>query len=403
MYIRSEWMSNSDISGDDFSKQLQIKEVKDRFEIQRYQSNEGCSVKIDDVIEQVVVQVYTNVINKNEGYLKLHCDLDSVVKTGSIVEYKNEKYIVVNAINNNEAYKSTRMMQCNNTLKFYKNHILFQVPCIVGKGNINMDENRFISITADEYILVCPNILDTSNIDLNTRFILTGSAYQVLGIDNISSVGLLNIRVKEDSIVEDDNLSLGIANYYSNQIVDGISILNASPIMLNVLGGTAQLLVECTRNSDLVVTPIVTYVSSNINVCEVSSSGLITCIGTGLSTITATYKGISVSIQVSGIVDVQDNYSVSISGVDYLKYNQVDDYTCEFSNNGSPVEINGYWSILADDGISSTNLASITSSNYDSCIVKANNNSQYGYVKLKAQNQSGGVYSMKRIRIKSLI
>jgi len=145
--------------------------------------------------------------------------IDGSLNVGDIFNCENIKWIVTKVEPYEEIYIKARVDKINNILKFYKNHILFQVPCIVNKGDMNMDEAKFISIAADEYIMVCPNNSDSLNIDLNTRFILTGSAYKVLGIDNISNVGLLNIRIKEDVVIEDDNLTLGIANYYSSQII----------------------------------------------------------------------------------------------------------------------------------------------------------------------------------------
>jgi len=196
------------------------------------------SVLINNISKGVHI-IDENAITKNLNKKRLLCKSDENIAVGDQVYWGNNYWICTNIDSDNAVQVKGIIEKTNNTLKFYKNHILFQVPCIVNKGNINMDENKFISIAADEYILVCPNASDSSNIDLNTRFILTGSAYKVVGIDNISNVGLLNIRVKEDVVVEDDNVELGIANYYSNQIIVDTSTadITITPLDTNIKVG----------------------------------------------------------------------------------------------------------------------------------------------------------------------
>jgi len=218
MDVRKRWIS----SDSDYSLKEEItSDVKENYDIRRYYSTEGSSVMIDDITTQVIIQSHSNPLNEGKYDKKIHMPIETVVNTGSIVEGEGSKWIVVSNIDNLQAYKTASMIKSNNTLKFYdENLILYDVPCIVGKGNINLEENKFLSIPADEYVVAIPNTVDTLKIDENTRFILSGSAYSVVGIDKISNVGLLNIKIKECAInTSDDNIELGIANYYSHQPV----------------------------------------------------------------------------------------------------------------------------------------------------------------------------------------
>ena len=223
MDIRGDWVSSdTDLY---YSLEETISDVKSNFDFRRYKSAEGSSSKIDDVTTQVIVQSHLNPLNRDKIDNIIHMPIETLVQTGSIVDFENEKWIIVSDIDDLKAYKSANMVKSNNTLLFYpsqsnENPIsndLIEIPCIVGKGNINLDTNKFLSIPADENLIICPNNSNSSYINENTRFILSGSAYVVQGIDNISNVGLLNIRVKQDQISADDNLELGISNYWSNQ------------------------------------------------------------------------------------------------------------------------------------------------------------------------------------------
>ena len=64
------------------------------------------------------------------------------------------------------------------------------------------------------------------------------------------------------------------------------------------------------------------------------------------------------------------------------------------------------WSLFADDGISSTTLASILSTSGtfgETIVVKANSSSVYGYVRLKSRNDINSCSNELRIQIKSLL
>ena len=176
-------------------------------------------------IEQGFNIVEENEIIKNPNKKRVICKPDETIIVGDIIEFDNSNWICTENDTTSEICDIGIISMCNNTLLFYpsqsnENQIsndLIEIPCIVGKGNINLDTNKFLSIPADENLIICPNNSNSSYINENTRFILSGSAYVVQGIDNISNVGLLNIRVKQDQISADDNLELGIANYWSNQ------------------------------------------------------------------------------------------------------------------------------------------------------------------------------------------
>ena len=95
------------------------------------------------------------------------------------------------------------------------------------------DEKQFMTLSDDKFTLFCRNDGNSSVINHNTRFLLSGNAYKVEGIDNLRYTGILEIKLKKDQIVDsDDRVDLGIANYYSNHPTYEVAILNGSYVEL---------------------------------------------------------------------------------------------------------------------------------------------------------------------------
>jgi len=403
MNIRKNWISSDSNYS---SKEEIVSDVKENFDIRRYYSAEGKSVIIDNIETQVIIQSHLNPLNEGKYDKKIHMPIETVVDTGSIVEWEGNKWIIISNIDNLQAYKTASMIKSNNTLKFYdKNSILYEIPCIVGKGNLSLEENKFLSIPADEYVVAIPNTVDTLNIDENTRFILSGSAYSVVGIDNISNIGLLNIRVKEGQIVEDDNIDLGIANYYSHQSVKEIYILNGTSANLLFTSATLQLNILCKDNGVIISNPTVTYSSSNTGIATVSSTGLITCVGTGDVVVTVTYGTVSASITIHGEISEIDDYNIVISPTDTtLKLSRSIVLTAKAMKNGVEDSTREFiWSLSNLD--ESSNVYATITPNDDICTVLASSISssanKYVVVKVKLTSDVS-VYTERQIKIINL-
>jgi len=298
--------------------------------------------------------------------------ISDIVNTGDVITWNNIDWITISKDNKTiDNCNKVYIQKSNNNLLFYSltppqspspiTNDPYQIPCIVGKGNISLDTNKFLSIPADENLVVCPNNIDSSKIDENTRFILGGKVYSVIGIDNIETVGLLVIRIKEGQISDDDNLELGIANYYSNQIIREIYILNGTEASLLYTNATLQLNLLCKDNGVIVDNPTVTYSTSSAYVCSISSSGLITANGTGDAIVTAYYGAVSASITIHSEMVISDNYNIVITPTDTtLKLSRSLVLVAKSMNNGVDDLIPRIfvWSISNLDG-SSNNYASI--------------------------------------------
>ena len=364
-------------------------------------------------IEQGFNIVEENEIIKNPNKKRVICRPDETIIVGDIIEFDNSNWICTENDTTSEICDIGIISKSNNTLLFYpsqsnENPIsneLIEIPCIVGKGNINLDTNKFLSIPADENLIICPNNSNSSYINENTRFILSGSAYIVQGIDNISNVGLLNIRVKQDQISADDNLELGIANYWSNQSIKEVYILNGTSASLLYTNATLQLDIECKDNGLVVENPIVSYISDNTYVCTVDENGLITANGTGDAIITVSYGIASASITIHSEMVVNDNYNIVITPTDdILKLSRSISLTAHAMKNGvEDLTRHFVWSLSNKDG--SSNVYATITQNDNVCVVLANSLSSVAnkYVIVRCElTTDNTVYTDKEIKIINL-
>jgi hypothetical protein len=247
--------------------------------------------------------------------------------------------------------------------------------------------------------------VDSLKIDENTRFILSGGAFSVVGIDKISNLGLLSIRIKKTDTTEDDNLSQNIANYYSNQHTYTISITNGSTGSYGI-GQDIQINVEVYMDGVLMDSPVVQYVNANEEVATISSLGLLSTIGSGTTIVTVTSHSVSDSIAIE-VTDevVTDVYTVDVSGANTVKLNNNVVISGSVFNNG--VVDSGKiitWSFSNQDGSGNAYL-SLVSSTSSSITLKATSNSSYvgKYVVVRGSKSDDAlVYDEIVVQIKSL-
>ena len=373
MDIRKKWI---DDSSDYSSKEEIISDVKSNYDIRRYYSAEGESVKIDTITTQVIIQSHLNPLNEGKYDKKIHIPIETVVNTGSIVEWEGSKWIVVSNIDDIQAYKTASIVKSNNTLLFYdENSILYEISCIVGNISIGTDESTTITTVDNMVPLTLPNTEIARKIKVNDIYKLGLSSYVISSVANdISVPGLLIFKMKYSEVEQ-----IIPTHSYSVDILNGLT----ASIVQN---GTLQLNVQVSDNSIVLSPiPIITYTSSDELIATVSSSGLITAINSsGNCTITATYEGTSDSIAISISAVEVHNYTVDITPSGVLKVGQTITAIAQFMDNGIETsDVATSWWVLADDDVSITNLVTIVPSG-NNCTIKAN--STIGYVRLYVEN-----------------
>jgi len=357
--------------------------------------------------ESIDVRIVENEIStttnegKSDNQKQLLLLPDTVVKIGDIINIENENWLVID-FNNNEIFPEAKVNICHTSLKYLNEKgVIIQTYGFVSTKNISNDvsENRYI-IVPDGYLkYVVQSNADTVKIIRDKRFLLNDSAWRVTFVDRITQQGLIYLTLKEEEINEtNDNIQLGIADYYNNLHGYFIAILNGTTISLDTTQ-TLQINVQVLDNGFIMDNPSIVYSSSDTDIAIVSSSGLINCNAVGNCIITAMCNNVSDNIELNVVEILQHNYSVEIQGSTTCTISQQQVYNAIWKDNGNVIIDNAIeWWLTADNGIDATNLATITYLN-NICTIKANNNA--GYVRLYVKN-ANELQSYLRIQIKSL-
>lgn len=229
MIIRTNWATYVNSPSNLFyTREETQQEVIDNFDVRRLYSNEGYSVSIDGVSENVIIQDHSNPLNENKTDKKILVAMDSTLHTGSYVTYDGGTWITVSRINTiGNAYKSAKIVFCNHTLNFLDSNLRpTSRPCYVENTSYGTDETAIrifkVNITtgAGTYRIVLPYDAQTALFDRtyadtnqNQRIMLLKKSYEITDVDFITQLGCVIITAEECERSADDNVELGIADY----------------------------------------------------------------------------------------------------------------------------------------------------------------------------------------------
>lgn len=372
------------------SKERQIHDMKNLFS-NHYKDSPSCRSAYFNG-STIATDIW--VIDTNTYGIKTILSMpDETFNVGDVVVYDDLIYLVITIDKDNSVQTKGQIELCNNTLSILKDNILHHVPCIIESNvrfqDLRVQETRFIVTPDDKITARIPNNEITKDISRNLIFKLNDyDNYKIISVNRVTEPGLIILKmefVAEEAI--EHNFVVEILNG------DSIEIQENTNLQLNV---------EVKDNGNIMSpTPVVVYTSSDENICTVDDSGLVSAIAVGNCVITASSNGVSDSIGISVIENVQHNITAEISGSNSIIKGKTSEYNCVVRDNGIVVPGDMIFYLTGDDGVSNTNLAIISSYDTDSCIVTAGNAT--GYVKLFAKNESGSLVTPAfRIQIKPL-
>lgn len=159
-----------------------------------------------------VVDNSSNAASKIDYIRKIIMKPSDIISVGDIVDWNNKKWLVITAEQFSDIYWYGMMQESNNTLKYYKNSVLFTVPCVIDNQtrlySLGQDSNKYISIVSDEIIVYIPNNTDTENIKVDDVFKIGRRNYVVMTVQDVIMNGLLVLKMEvtvEEPITEEDN------------------------------------------------------------------------------------------------------------------------------------------------------------------------------------------------------
>jgi len=160
-----------------------------------------------------------------------------ILKAGDYLTYtdkwgnKRETYMVKSKPEPQRTYDDAYMMYCNESLKWMDiDGNIKEYPCVVSHDKYVMGvyKDVVVETEASWVVIECQANPDTLRLRSGNRFLfrpLDSNVYyvhEVVDTNPHSVEGVILIRVKASKVVPDDNLELGIADYYSRlpEVVD---------------------------------------------------------------------------------------------------------------------------------------------------------------------------------------
>lgn len=253
-----------------------------------------------------------------------------------------DTYIVELKDKNRFDYDDVFVRKCNAYLRFYdSNGVYREIKARVEDENSNttLSENKYMTLTNGElYGLVQTNSI-TSEIKEGSEFIfgnLGRYKYRVSYLNDFQFNGLTILNFERYQInTEVDNLELGIANYTNRPTFT----LTVSPIASQIsIGDSVELDYQLLDKDSIEVEKDITWTSSDDLIATVDNDGLVSAIGNGTVSITATMTNNS-SVYDSTDVEITetpiDNFEIVIDNGD-LDILRTDTQTFVWSmlNNG---------------------------------------------------------------------
>ena len=205
-----------------------------------FDTNPSCkTVLLNNISTQVILWIDTDIVTGGKSY-KIRCKPNQILKIGDILNIDNEIWFVTKVdIDKLVSYAGT-LAKATCILKFFKNGIYRELPCYINIGTrnyINERDNDYLRLPKSLYTAYCPDLDYLDKEDVNIRFVIRGYVYRAVGIDNLTVLdnevrdGLIIIKLQDDSVMDDDNIELGIANYWSQKPDDFIDVILDSEII----------------------------------------------------------------------------------------------------------------------------------------------------------------------------
>lgn len=325
------------------------------------------------------------------------------IKRGDLINWDGGNWLIISEIGHKRyTYYKGIIQRCNYNIKFNFQGTIKEFPAILDSRVFDVETNQYLSIPAGKIVVTMQSNVDSENINIGQRFIKMKTAWKVTGIDRTKN-GLLILWCDLDTITASDDVVNEVAN--AGDYVYTLEITNGEIASIQE-GSTLQLNAVVKLNGNPVDNKTVIYSTNNPSIATVDASGLITGISAGDCIITASLAenpSVYDTITITVTALPQHNYAVTISGSPSIVKNYTATYTATFTDNGIPItETSEFW-LTADDGVSTTTLATIQSQDpvANTCVVKAG--STLGYVKLWCKNTAGTIVSEPfRIQIKNI-
>lgn len=327
--------------------------------------------------------IISDATTKPSYYDDKYIRTDMPFDTGTILEYQNEKWLVISQIVADKNTYKAKIRKANWQISFYIQSVLYHFYCVVDNLDVSLEEGKIINTAAGEMKLIMPATDFTNNLSIDQRFLKFGSAWKITGIDK-SKMGLNMIYAKKDLFTDKDDRDNEIADRWSYETkhIYTIAITDNNPVSFEV-GEVRKLNYAVYDNGTIMDTPPeVIFTIGNEAVATIDGTGSITALSQGETTVCCKLKEIPTIKTESTLKVVQQvlkEYSITLT---YTNANLTigggaRSFTGKvFYGNTQVTDKTVKWSVRNTDG-TATNMVTLTDKGNNVCSLKAVDNESY--------------------------
>lgn len=181
---------------------------------------EPCEVSVD-----LAIDIGTGFKKSDDFKVLSHRKIDTKHDLGMLYQFSDNYWITINDGDIASPTSTIEVRRCNNSLKWMDkigDGTVLVEPCAI-EYEISSpfpQKDKDVIVANGHAVIICQNNEHTATIEKNDRFIFNSQPFKVAAINNVllddySHInGLMYIDAYLDMIEDDDNLELGIANYF---------------------------------------------------------------------------------------------------------------------------------------------------------------------------------------------
>ena len=349
------------------------------------------SVTINGVEQDVHI-----ISDKKTEQKKILSKPDESFDAGDVVVWNSVNWLVWKVDVDDQIQTKGMLLECNNTLNLYVDHVLYQIPACIESNvrlySLGYDENKYLSIPDSNIVVRIPNTINTQNIKRDDIYNLSGDNYKVVDFNKVIEPGIIVLKMEYCAESAESHTYV-------------LSILNGSSIQI-AQSQSLTINTQLTDNGVVVSNPSLTYSSSDITKATISSSGIVTVLDVGMVTFTVRITNdntINDSIVVEIVEEVEDNFTVDVYGDSTVVLSDIITINAKVYNNGSETSNGVVWS-LSNNDLSSNMYLSVISSTIHSITLQASSDINYKnkYVTVRGTLIDGVGYDEIQVKLISL-
>lgn len=290
----------------------------------------------------------------------------ALLHSGAIVLHREENWLVISQVDQNENSSQCKMRKSNHITKFTIDDWLYEFVSVLEMINLTVSRGGTINMATGKLRVSLPANKLTHQIGINTRFIASFSPWKVIGVD-VTKTGLVILESEKDLIGADDDMENEIANKNSIPVWT-VSAGTESTVIK--IGETPTLSPSLYKNSVEVLGEAFLWQSEDKAIATVDG-GVITAVAIGTTTVILRWvkhpsvlTEIAVSVEAEPVeVITYKFYTENTDGTNksYTQFDVRQVYTKVF---GIEKYINGVLAQINDTYTFSFNPNGATSSNY---------------------------------------